>query len=50
MLAADQILALDRGRLVELGMHAELLAVGGPYAELYRRHFLAQELARAGVS
>ncbi len=30
--------------------HAELLAVGGLYAELYRRQFLAQEPARAGVS
>jgi ATP-binding cassette, subfamily B, bacterial len=50
ILAADQILVLDRGRLVEQGSHAELLAVGGLYAELCRRQFLAQEPARAGVS
>jgi ABC-type multidrug transport system fused ATPase/permease subunit len=50
ILAADQILVLDGGRLVEQGTHAELLAVGGLYAELYRRRFLAQEPARAGVS
>jgi ABC-type transport system involved in Fe-S cluster assembly fused permease/ATPase subunit len=34
ILAADQILVLDRGRLVEQGSHAELLATGGLYAEL----------------
>ena len=50
MLAADQILALDRATRSRAGTLAELLAVGGPYAELYRRHFLTQEPARAGVS
>ena len=33
---ADQILVLDRGRIVERGRHDELLAAGGLYAELYR--------------
>ncbi|NUT22965.1 MAG: ABC transporter ATP-binding protein [Hamadaea sp.] len=33
---ADLILVLDRGRLTELGTHAELLRMGGTYAELYR--------------
>jgi len=32
----DQILVLDRGRIVERGGHGELLAAGGVYAELYR--------------
>ena len=33
---ADQILVLDRGRLVEQGRHIELLAAEGLYADLYR--------------
>ncbi|GAB3983789.1 ABC transporter ATP-binding protein [Plantactinospora veratri] len=36
---ADQILVLDRGRIVERGRHDELVAVGGLYAELYRTQF-----------
>ncbi|MFM1826956.1 MAG: hypothetical protein RLY67_337, partial [Pseudomonadota bacterium] len=32
---ADQILVLESGRLVERGRHAELLRLGGRYAELW---------------
>ena len=39
VLAADVILVLDKGRLVESGTHAELLESGGLYAELYETQF-----------
>jgi ATP-binding cassette, subfamily B, bacterial len=39
ILAADTILVMDRGRLVEQGSHAELLAKNGLYAELYETQF-----------
>ena len=35
ILAADLILVLDRGKVVERGTHAELLAAGGLYHRLY---------------
>ncbi len=39
VLAADVILVLNQGRLVERGTHAELLALGGLYASLYETQF-----------
>jgi ATP-binding cassette subfamily B protein len=36
IVAADQILVLDEGRIVERGRHPDLVARGGLYAELYR--------------
>jgi ATP-binding cassette subfamily B protein len=39
VLAADVIAVLDRGRIVELGSHDELLAAGGLYASLYELQF-----------
>lgn len=37
--AADQILVLEEGRVVERGTHSELLAAGGRYRELYHTQF-----------
>jgi ATP-binding cassette, subfamily B, bacterial len=38
--AADQILVLDRGRIVARGTHDELISTGGLYADLYRTQYL----------
>jgi ATP-binding cassette, subfamily B, bacterial len=46
VLGAHKILVVDQGRVVESGTHAELLASGGLYAELYRTQF---EKQAAGV-
>lgn len=40
VLAADVILVLEHGRLVEQGTHPELLALNGLYTRLYERQFL----------
>ena len=39
ILAADVILYLDKGRVIERGTHAELLAKSGAYADLYHKQF-----------
>ena len=36
---ADQVLVMDKGRIVERGTHAQLLAQGGLYEHLYRMQF-----------
>lgn len=41
---ADRIYVLDNGRLAEQGTHAELLARGQLYAQLYQRQLIEQEL------
>jgi ATP-binding cassette subfamily B protein len=45
---ADQIAVLDRGRIVELGRHDDLLALDGYYASLYQKQQLEEELTVAG--
>jgi ATP-binding cassette subfamily B protein len=47
---ADQILVIDSGRVAERGTHAELLATGGLYAELYHTQFAGQEQAEPAPS
>lgn len=41
--AADRILVLEAGTVVESGTHTQLLASGGRYAELYETQFADQE-------
>jgi ABC-type multidrug transport system fused ATPase/permease subunit len=47
VIRADRILALDGGRIVERGTHAELLQRSGIYRTLYQRQF-EDALASAG--
>lgn len=40
----DMIYVLDKGRIVESGVHDELLAKGGLYANIHERQLIEQEL------
>jgi len=48
ILAADLILVLDRGRLVEQGTHFELLRKEGRYARLYQQQFQGADVSLTG--
>jgi ATP-binding cassette subfamily B protein len=47
---ADTILVLEDGRIVEQGLHADLVAAGGLYATLLRRQLLAEGLEAEPVA
>ncbi|GCE11159.1 ABC transporter ATP-binding protein [Tengunoibacter tsumagoiensis] len=49
ILAADIILVVDKGRIVERGTHTELIALGGLYSRLYNEQFSHTPLLEPSV-
>jgi len=47
ILHADMIVVLENGRIIETGLHHELLANGGLYKKLFEMQFDAQEKTKA---
>jgi ATP-binding cassette subfamily B protein len=49
IVAADQILVIDQGRVVESGRHADLVDAGGLYGELFRTQYQRRGIETAEV-
>ena len=49
VLGADQILVMDRGRIVDRGRHEELLVRAGLYRRLYQLQFKNEDIPRVDV-
>ena len=43
VLNADQIIVLDKGKIVEVGVHKDLLKAGGYYSNLFEKQFFGRE-------
>ncbi|MBC8134772.1 MAG: hypothetical protein H8F28_02665, partial [Fibrella sp.] len=47
IIKADKIVVMEKGEVVEMGNHTELLAQGGVYARLYAEQFRVELSASA---
>jgi ATP-binding cassette subfamily B protein len=43
--AADRIITIEQGKIIEEGSHNQLIQTGGHYAELYETYFRHQSLS-----
>jgi len=48
--AADEILVVEHGKIIEFGSHSDLLTADGRYAELYRTQFLGPQIPTPAAS
>ena len=50
IVGADKIVVMDRGRIVEMGRHEELLARRGRYFDLYTLQWAADDVANGSAA